>query len=287
MLPNCYGKVTCLLTKLVIEAVLLYLQAEKTHSTMETHLHHHHHHDHHHHDHTEEHLASSDFLRDIVIGMSDGLTVPFALAAGLSGAVKDVNLIVIAGIAEIAAGSIAMGLGGYLAGKTEQDHYDSELRREYDEIERLPEAEKEEVRVFFEGLGLSKTVQDQAVAELIKDKDRWADFMMKHELGLEKPDPKRARKSAFNIGVSYIVGGLIPLSPYFFVEDGITGLKISAAVTLLCLFIFGYFKSKLTGTSPWNGALKVAFIGAMAAGCAFGETNRCETDRGVINILEL
>jgi VIT1/CCC1 family predicted Fe2+/Mn2+ transporter len=270
MLPNCYPKVTCLLTKLVIEAVLLYLQAEKTHSAMETHLHHHHHHDHHHHDHTEEHLASSDFLRDIVIGMSDGLTVPFALAAGLSGAVKDVNLIVIAGIAEIAAGSIAMGLGGYLAGKTEQDHYDSELRREYDEIERLPEAEKEEVRVFFEGLGLSKTVQDQAVAELIKDKDRWADFMMKHELGLEKPDPKRARKSAFNIGVSYIVGGLIPLSPYFFVEDGITGLKISAAVTLLCLFIFGYFKSKLTGTSPWNGALKVAFIGAMAAGCAFG-----------------
>lgn len=237
---------------------------------METHLHHHHHHDHHHHPHTEEHLASSDFLRDIVIGMSDGLTVPFALAAGLSGAVKDVNLIVIAGIAEIAAGSIAMGLGGYLAGKTEQDHYDSELRREYDEIERLPEAEKEEVRVFFEGLGLSKIVQDQAVAELIKDKDRWADFMMKHELGLEKPDPKRARKSAFNIGVSYIVGGLIPLSPYFFVEEGITGLKISAAVTLLCLFIFGYFKSKLTGTPPWNGALKVAFIGAIAAGCAFG-----------------
>ncbi len=234
---------------------------------METHLHHDHKHGH---THTEEHLTSSEILTDIVIGMSDGLTVPFALAAGLSGAVKDVHLIVIAGIAEIAAGSIAMGLGGYLAGKTEQDHYSSELRREYDEIERLPDVEREEVRVFFEGLGLSPHLQMEATEELVKDKDRWADFMMKYELGLEKPDPKRARKSAFNIGFSYIVGGLIPLSPYFFAEDGITGLKISALVTLICLFVFGYFKSKLTGTNPLNGALKVAFIGALAAGCAFG-----------------
>src|ERR1700753_1172977 len=146
------------------------------------------------HSHVEHHMRSSEILTDIVIGMSDGLTVPFALAAGLSAAVGNnhINLIWIAGIAEIAAGSIAMGLGGYLAGKTEQDHYHSELRREYYEIEHLPEVEKEEVRVFFEGLGLSKDVQDQAVAELIKDKDRWADFMMKYELGLEKPDPKRA-----------------------------------------------------------------------------------------------
>lgn len=231
---------------------------------MDTHLHHDHT------PHVEHHLTSSEILTDIVIGMSDGLTVPFALAAGLSGAVKDVHLIVIAGIAEIAAGSIAMGLGGYLAGKTEQDHYASELRREYDEIERLPHVEREEVRVFFEGLGLSASVQEQAVEELVKDKDRWADFMMKHELGLEKPDPKRARKSAFNIGFSYIIGGLIPLSPYFFVDDGISGLKISAIVTLICLFIFGYFKSKLTGTNPWSGAVRVAIIGALAAGCAFG-----------------
>ncbi|OYU56037.1 MAG: iron transporter [Chitinophagaceae bacterium BSSC1] len=228
---------------------------------MDTHLHH---------DHVEKHLKSSETITDIVIGMSDGLTVPFALAAGLSGAVKDVHLIVIAGIAEIAAGSIAMGLGGYLAGKTEQEHYASELKREYDEIEELPHVEREEVRVFFEGLGLSRHLQEEATEELIKDKDRWADFMMKYELGLEEPDPKRARKSAFNIGASYIVGGMIPLSPYFFVEDGITGLKYSAIVTLACLFVFGFFKSKLTGTPPLKGALKVAIIGALAAGCAFG-----------------
>jgi VIT1/CCC1 family predicted Fe2+/Mn2+ transporter len=228
---------------------------------MDTHLHH---------SHVEKHLTSSETLTDIVIGMSDGLTVPFALAAGLSGAVSNVHLIVIAGIAEIAAGSIAMGLGGYLAGQTEQEHYASELKREYDEIENLPDVEREEVREFFQGLGLSRSVQEQAVEELIKDKDRWADFMMKHELGLEKPDPKRAGKSAFNIGASYIVGGLIPLSPYFFVEDGLKGLKISALVTLICLFFFGYFKSKLTGTPPFKGGLKVAVIGAIAAGCAFG-----------------
>ena len=228
---------------------------------MDTHLHH---------DHVEKHFTSSDTITDIVIGMSDGLTVPFALAAGLSGAVKDVHLIVIAGIAEIAAGSIAMGLGGYLAGKTEQEHYASELKREYDEIEELPHVEREEVRVFFEGLGLSRHLQEEATEELIKDKDRWADFMMKYELGLEEPDPKRASKSAFNIGASYIVGGMIPLSPYFFVEDGISGLKYSAILTLACLFVFGYFKSKLTGTPPLKGALKVAIIGALAAGCAFG-----------------
>ena len=223
-----------------------------------------------HHQHTEHHMQSSKILTDIVIGMSDGLTVPFALAAGLSGAVQNTSLIIIAGIAEIAAGSIAMGLGGYLAGKTETDHYNSELKREYDEVEHVPEKEREEVKEFFAGLGLSQEVQEQAVMEMTKDKDKWVDFMMKYELGLDKPDPKRAGKSAFNIGASYLVGGLIPLSPYFFVEHGIDGLKISAAITLACLFIFGFFKSKMTGVNPWSGALRVMIIGALAAGCAFG-----------------
>jgi len=221
--------------------------------------------------HVETHMRSSAILTDIVIGMSDGLTVPFALAAGLSGAVSPnhLNLIWIAGIAEIAAGSIAMGLGGYLAGRTEVDHYNSELKREYDEVREVPEKEKEEVREFFSNLGLSDDVQQQAVEEMTRDKDVWVDFMMKYELGLDKPDPQRARKSAFNIGFSYIVGGLIPLSPYFFVSDGITGLKISAMITLICLFVFGYFKSRVTGVNPLAGALRVMIIGALAAGCAF------------------
>ena len=223
----------------------------------DTHLHH------------EEHLQSSDLLTDIVIGMSDGLTVPFALAAGLSGAVQSTGLIVIAGLAEIAAGSIAMGLGGYLAGKTEIDHYNSELRREYDEVEHLPDKEREEVKEFFAKLGLSEELQEQAVHEMTKDKDQWVDFMMKYELGLDKPDPRRARKSAFNIGISYVVGGLIPLTPYFFVHSAITGLRISAAITIVCLFVFGYFKSKITGVNPIGGAIRVTLIGALAAGCAF------------------
>ena len=215
-------------------------------------------------------MQSSDLLRDIVIGMSDGLTVPFALAAGLSGAVDSNHLVVIAGLAEVAAGSIAMGLGGFLAGKTEIDHYNSELKREYNEVERVPEKEKEEVREFFEHLGLSPAVQQQAVTELTKDKDRWVDFMMKHELGLDKPDEKRARKSAFNIGLSYVVGGMVPLAPYFFLEDTLEGLKISAIITLIALFVFGYFKAKMTGISPVLGGLKVMLIGAIAAGAAFG-----------------
>ncbi|MFP5042333.1 VIT1/CCC1 transporter family protein [Parasediminibacterium sp. JCM 36343] len=220
--------------------------------------------------HPETHLKSSDLLTDIVIGMSDGLTVPFALAAGLSGAVDNNTIITIAGIAEIAAGSIAMGLGGYLAGKTEQDHYNSELKTEYEEIETKTEVEKEEVRQFFREWGFSKNLQDQAVEEICKDKHLWVEFMMKHELGLDKPDPKRARKSAFNIGVSYIVGGLVPLSPYFFIHDSVGALKVSVGITLVCLFIFGYFKSKLTGINAWVGGLKVMLIGAAAAGAAFG-----------------
>lgn len=225
---------------------------------METHLHH------------EEHLQSSDFIRDIVIGMSDGLTVPFALAAGLSGAVDSTGIIVIAGIAEICAGSIAMGLGGYLAGKTEQDHYNSELKREYYEVDHLRPREIEETKEFFAGIGLSEELQAKATEEIAQDKDKWVDFMMKYELGLDKPDPRRARKSALNIGISYIVGGLVPLSPYFFVDHPIDGLKYSVVVTLLCLFVFGWFKSKVTGVNAFWGAVRVTLIGAMAAAAAFG-----------------
>jgi predicted membrane protein (TIGR00267 family) len=228
------------------------------------------------HPHHEEHLQSSDLLRDIVIGMSDGLTVPFALAAGLSGAVNSTNIIVLAGVAEIAAGSIAMGLGGFLAGKTEQDHYNSELKREYWEVDNLPDKEQDEVREFFVSLGLSREVQSKAVAELTKDKDRWVDFMMKYELNLDKPDPKRARKSAFNIGMSYVVGGLVPLSPYFFVSNAQQGLIISVIITLICLYIFGFFKSKLTGVNPITGGLKIMLIGALAAGAAFIVTKLLE-----------
>ncbi len=229
---------------------------------MDTHLHHN--------SHIEKHLKSSEALTDIVIGMSDGLTVPFALAAGLSGAVDNSSIIVIAGIAEIAAGSIAMGLGGYLAGKTEQDHYKSEQKREYDEVENLRQREIEETKEFFANIGLSPELQDKATEEISLDKDRWVDFMMKYELGLEKPDPKRAAKSALNIGVAYIVGGIIPLSPYFFIASSTEALKVSVIATLVCLFVFGFFKSKITGVNAWMGAVRVTLIGAMAAAAAFG-----------------
>jgi len=220
-------------------------------------------------DHKEEHLKSSDFITDIVIGMSDGLTVPFALAAGLSGAVDSNTIIITAGIAEIVAGSIAMGLGGFLAGKTEQEHYQSELEKEYAEVEAIPEKEKQEVKDVFAEYGLNDETQTLIANEMAKDKDKWVDFMMKYELGLEKPHPKRARNSAANIGISYIIGGLIPLSAYFFTSTPTEGLLISAILTLLSLFIFGYFKSKVTGQAPIKGALKVTFIGFVAAIAAF------------------
>ncbi len=217
--------------------------------------------------HQEEHFSGSEIVRDIVIGMSDGLTVPFALAAGLMGANTGNGVIVTAGLAEIVAGSIAMGLGGYLAGKTEIDHYDSELKREYYEVDEFPEKEKQEVREVFEGYGLSEHSQQLIVEELAKDKDKWVNFMMRFELGLEKPDINRARQSALTIGFSYIIGGIVPLSTYFsiFTDNAKDGFFYSCIVTAICLFIFGYFKTKIIGQPPLQGAFKILLIGAMAA----------------------
>jgi predicted membrane protein (TIGR00267 family) len=219
--------------------------------------------------HHEHHLKSSDIIRDIVIGMSDGLTVPFALAAGLSGAVNSSGIVITAGIAEIVAGSIAMGLGGFLAGRTEVDHYASELKREYAEVEKVPEQEKMEVKEVFAGFGLSEKLQHEVAEEMAKDKDKWVDFMMRYELGLEEPKANRATQSAITIGLSYIAGGIIPLSPYFFIADSQRALYYSCGITMICLFIFGYFKSKVTGQPKIKGALKVLFIGAIAAAAAF------------------
>lgn len=220
--------------------------------------------------HQEEHFDSPDFVKDIVIGMADGLTVPFALAAGLSGAVDSGTIVVTAGLAEIAAGSIAMGLGGYLAGRTEIDHYESELKREYYETEAYPEKEKQEVREILEEYGVSAESSKIITDEMAKDKDKWVKFMMRFELGLEQPDAKRAGKSAFNIGAAYIVGGLIPLTPYFLVHNVHQALLISVIVTLIALFVFGFFKAKATGQPTLTGAIKTTLIGALAAGTAFG-----------------
>lgn len=219
--------------------------------------------------HEEEHLRSSAFISDIVIGMSDGLTVPFALAAGLSAAVTSNSIIITAGIAKIIAGCIAMGLGGYLAGKTEQEHYQSELKREYLEAENVPEKEKEEVMMIFAEYGLDREAQELIVKQMSMSKANWVDFMMKFELGLEKPDSNRATNSALTIGFSYCVGGMLPLSAYFFTSTPKHGLILSAVLTTICLFLFGYFKSKLTGQPQLKGALKVTAIGLIAAGAAF------------------
>lgn len=220
--------------------------------------------------HEEKHLKNSDFITDVVIGMSDGLTVPFALAAGLSGAVSNNAIIITAGLAEIVAGCIAMGLGGYLAGKTEVEHYDSEWKREWHEVETIPEKEKEEVKEIFAEYGLDEASQDLIVNQMAQNKHQWVNFMMKFELGLEKPDSNRARNSALTIGAAYCVGGLLPLSAYIITGEPQKGLVLSVIITTISLFIFGYFKSKVTGQPPVKGALKVTAVGLLAAAAAFG-----------------
>jgi VIT1/CCC1 family predicted Fe2+/Mn2+ transporter len=219
--------------------------------------------------HTEAHFTASATVRDIVIGMSDGLTVPFALAAGISGAIASSHIVVTAGIAEVAAGAIAMALGGYLAARTDAEHYRSEERRESDEVENIPEAERAEVRAIFASYGLDGSVLDAATDAISSDRKRWIDFMMQWELGLERPDPTRAFKSGATIGASYVIGGLIPLLPYMLIAESARARATSAVLTMIALAIFGGVKGRLTGGSPWKSALQTVLIGGVASGVAF------------------
>src|SRR5580693_3256275 len=220
-------------------------------------------------EHVEKHFTATAAVRDIVIGMSDGLTVPFALAAGLTGAVSSTTIVVTAGFAEIAAGSIAMGLGGYLAAKTDLEHYASEREREVREIVELRDVEIEEVAKVFRDYGLSEAEMAPVVKAITGNDKAWVDFMMRFELGLEEPQPKRARVSALTIAASYVVGGLIPLAPYILLSDVQRGLYFSVGVTLLALAVFGWVKGTFTGISPLKGALQTVVIGGLAATAAF------------------
>ena len=219
--------------------------------------------------HVEKHFTASESVRDVVIGMSDGLTVPFALAAGLSGAVDATGVIITAGLAEVAAGAIAMGLGGYLAAKTDVEHYENERLTELRECEEIPDREREEVALVFREYGLPEATVAEVVEGISSDRQRWVDFMMRFELGLEKPDPGRARASALTIAGSYVAGGMIPLAPYFFVKPVHSALLVSVGVTLLALGVFGYIKGRFTGKTPFRSAWQTMGVGGLAAAAAF------------------
>jgi vacuolar iron transporter family protein len=219
--------------------------------------------------HVEKHFTAGNFVRDVVIGMSDGLTVPFALAAGLSGAVQSTHLVVVGGLAEIAAGSIAMGLGGYLAARGDAEHYEQERVREYREIKEIPEEEMAEVSRVFQQYGLTQEESNSISEALSRRPDAWVDFMMRFELGLEPPESGRAITSAATIALSYVAGGIIPLSPYVVFSSASRGLEISAVVTLAALGIFGYIKGSFTGSGKLSSASQTMVIGGLAAAAAF------------------
>ena len=219
--------------------------------------------------HIEKHFTSSKIVRDIVIGMADGLTVPFALAAGLTGAIAATNVVVTAGFAEIAAGSIAMVLGGYLAAMGDAEHYASEMRREQNEIIEKPEMERHEVAELLEQYGLSRSESATVVDALAQRPKEWVDFMMRFELGLEKPERKRALTSAMTIAGAYIFGGLIPLGPYLFSDEIHSALIFSIALTMTALAVFGYIKGHFTGISRVKSAFQTLMIGGLAAGAAY------------------
>lgn len=219
-------------------------------------------------DHSERHFKSSDVVRDVVIGMADGLTVPFALAAGLS-EVAAAKVIVVAGLAEIAAGSIAMGLGGYLAARSDAEYYASERVREEKEVIERPQDERREVQEILETYGLSNEQIAPILTHFEAKPKAWVDWMMRFELGMEEPNPRRALASALTIAVSYVVGGLVPLSPYMITSQAHTALRFSALSTAIALAIFGYVKGRFSGASPIKSAIQTTVIGGLAAGAAY------------------
>jgi VIT1/CCC1 family predicted Fe2+/Mn2+ transporter len=219
--------------------------------------------------HVEKHFLNSEFVRDVVIGMADGLTVPFALAAGISAAGASTHLVVTAGLAEIVAGAIAMGLGGYLAARSDQEHFLSEERREYSEVDKLPDQEQNELREIFSRYGLQDPHLEPVIAALSADKKRWVDFMMRFELGLEQPNPQRAPASAATIAASYFIGGLIPLAPYIIETDVKRALLLSVVLTGIALIVFGAVKGSLTGVNPFRSGLQTLLVGGLAAGAAY------------------
>lgn len=223
--------------------------------------------------HIEKHFTASDTVRDIVIGMSDGLTVPFALAAGLAGALTatggNLRVIVIAGLAEIAAGSTAMGLGGYLAARGDAEHYEQERQREEREIVELPHEEEREVAEVLQSWGLTPDEAQPVVKALAQRPKAWVDFMMRFELALEEPQPGRALRSAATIASAYFAGGLIPLAPYMLLHTAATAFLCSIVVTLAALAIFGAVKGHYTGTGPFRSASQTLVIGALAATVAY------------------
>ncbi len=220
--------------------------------------------------HVEAHFTAGPLVRDVVIGMSDGLTVPFALAAGLSGAVTATGLIITAGLAEVAAGAIAMGLGGYLAARGEAEHYVQEKRREEQEVKEIPFQEVLEVRQIFAAYGIDEKALKPIEEAFQANPDKWVDFMMRFELDLAEPEPGRARQSAFTIAFAYALGGMIPLAPYFFIARVGDALALSVVFTLLALLAFGFMKGKFVGLNPWRSALQALVVGGLAAGVAFG-----------------
>ncbi|KAI6677208.1 hypothetical protein NL676_038004 [Syzygium grande] len=221
------------------------------------------------HDHEEKHFTSSEVVRDIIIGVSDGLTVPFALAAGLSGADVTSSIILIAGVAEVAAGAISMGLGGYLAAKSEADHYYRELKREQEEIISVPDIEAAEIAEILAQYGVEPHEYEPVVNALRRNPQAWLDFMMKFELGLEEPNPMRALQSAATIALSYVIGGMVPLMPYMVIPIADKAVLASVGITLVALLIFGFVKGHFTGDRPFRSALQTALIGAVASAAAY------------------
>ncbi len=220
--------------------------------------------------HEEQHFMASDFVADVVLGMADGLTVPFAIAAGLSGAHVASTIVVVGTLSEIAAGAISMGIGGFLSARQDIEHYRAERKREIKETKEVPEQEKKEVSIILQDYGLDEEQAQPIVEKLSKDRDRWVDFMMRFELDLEKPERLGALRSGITIGLGYAFAGFIPLAPYFAIHNVNTALLVSAAITLFAMFVFGYVKARITGTNAWISAFQTLILGALAAGAAYG-----------------
>jgi VIT1/CCC1 family predicted Fe2+/Mn2+ transporter len=206
--------------------------------------------------HTEQvHAAGGPWVRDVMLGLNDGLVASFAVTSGVAGAFTTGNAAVMARLSEMLGGAVAMGLAAFISARSQVEFYESEIEREREEIERWPEREREEISAIYRDKGFAGPLLEQIVAHITSDPERWSNVMMREELGFNEESFDRPLRSAIAVGSSYLCGAFVPVWPYIFFEPTV-GVLISAISTVVVLFAVGALKTIITSRSWWRSGFE-------------------------------
>ncbi|MBI1822547.1 MAG: VIT1/CCC1 transporter family protein [Nitrospirae bacterium] len=211
------------------------------------------------------HTPEGKLLRDVIFGLNDGLVTSIGFVSGVTGAVFQTKVIILTGIAQLAAGGVAMYIGAYLSNKSQQEFFYKEIAREKREIKEIPEVEKQEIRDIYDQMGFKRDEIEMIVNRITSDEKLWVRFMMREELGILEEEMENPMKAGMIMGGTFLAGGIFPLIPYFFFEDTLLALKTSILLSVFVFFMIGVGKSSLTKTNWFKSGMQVTLLGGLAA----------------------